>query len=141
MVAGMRVVGDGAPKRGSEDDDGKQKEDAGDFEPENTAHAAEGTQESAHAAAHGTPGLYGGARCGLAGGAVWVVRTLGLGAGNWSVLMHLRHCGRGLRGSRQALPGHAPGDADSDAQGAANPARSHTVYDGSSGLRRFVPRL
>jgi hypothetical protein len=41
--------------------------------------------------------------------------------------------------SRQELPGHAPGDAHSDAKGAANFARSHSVYDSSSGLWRLVP--
>jgi hypothetical protein len=39
-----------------------------------------------------------------------------------------------LRGALQKLPSHAPDDAHSDAQDAANHARSHSVYDGSSGL-------
>ena len=47
----MRIGCDGAPKRGSEDDDGQEKKDAADFKPENPADAAEGTQEAAHAAA------------------------------------------------------------------------------------------
>jgi hypothetical protein len=70
---------------------------------------------------------------------VLVRSTLGLGAGNWSGLRHLGSGGRGLRVGRQVLASHAPGDAHSDAQGAANHARSHTVYDGSSGLWRNAP--
>jgi hypothetical protein len=37
------------------------------------------------------------------------------------------------------LNGHAPDDTHSDAQGASNHARSHTVYDGNSGIKNFVP--
>ena len=110
MVAGMRVGDCGVPKRGSENDDGKEKKDAGNLEPENAAHAAEGAQKAAHAAAHGSTGLDCGAGCRLAGGAVLV-----RGAGNRSRLMHLGSGGRGLCGNCQALPSHAPGDAHSDA--------------------------
>jgi hypothetical protein len=45
-----------------------------------------------------------------------------------------------LRMSCHPLPHNAPGDANADAQGAANDSRSHPVYDGSSGhgaLRRL----
>ena len=145
VVAGVPVRDPGAPKRGSEDNDGEKKKDAGDLEPKNAAHAAEWTQQSAHAAAHGTPGLAQRlpclnrrAACRLAGGAVLASR-----AGNRSGLMHLRSGGRGLRVGRQVMPSHTPNDAHSNAQGAANHARSHTVYDGSSGLERFraLPEL
>jgi len=70
----------------------------------------------------------------VAGGSVLVVRAPDLGTGNWSCLTQLRSGGRGLRVALQELPGHASGDAHPDAQGAANHARSHSVYDGSSGL-------
>ncbi len=53
----MRVGDDSAPKRGSEYDDGQEKKDAADFEPENAAHAAKGTQKSTHTAAYGSTGL------------------------------------------------------------------------------------
>jgi hypothetical protein len=53
----MRVGYDSAPKRGCEDDDGQQKKDAADFEPEDAAHAAEGAQKATHTAAHGSTGL------------------------------------------------------------------------------------
>jgi len=146
MVAGMRVGNCFAPKQGSEDNDGKEKKDAGNLEPENAAHATEGTQKAAYAAAHRSTGLAHSlpslnrrVGCRLAGGAVLVVGTLGLGAGNWSRLMHLRSSRRRLWVALQELPGHAPGDAHSDAQGAANHARSHSVYDGSSGPWRLVP--
>jgi hypothetical protein len=36
------------------------------------------------------------------------------------------------------LAGHAPEHTHSDAQGAANHASSHTVYDSSSGLNQLV---
>ena len=47
MIGGMRVVDDGPPQIGGEDDDGKQKEYAGDFEPKDSADAAEGPQKAA----------------------------------------------------------------------------------------------
>lgn len=133
MIAGMPVGDHGAPKRGSEDDDGQKKKDAADLKPENAAHAAEGAQESTHAATYGStglahrlPNLMRRASCRLA-------CTVLLRGANWNRLMHLRSA-RGLRGRRQELPDNVPGDAHSDAQGAANHARSHPVYDGSSGL-------
>jgi len=147
MVRAVKVAGASGPNSPPHKNRHKdQKKDAGNLEPENAAYAAEGTQESTHAAAHGTPGLAQrlpslnrGVGCCLGGGAVLVVGTLGLGAGNWSRLMQLRSGGRRLSVGRQELPGHAPGDAHSDAQGAANHARSHSVYDGSSGPWRLVP--
>ena len=142
MVRAVKVAGacgpDSPPCKNRHKD---KKNDAANLEPENATHAAEGTQKAAHAAAHGTsgvahrlPSVNRGAGCRLAGGAALVLSTRGLGACNWSRLMHLRSRGRGLRVTLQKLPGHAPGDAHSDAKGAANHARSHSVYDGSSGL-------
>ncbi len=85
----MRVGYDGAPKRGSEDDHGQEKKDAADFEPENAAHAAEGTQKSTHAAAYGStslahrlPNLMRCAGCRLA-------CTVLLRGAKWNSLMHL----------------------------------------------------
>jgi len=141
MVRAVSVAGASGPNSSPCKDRHKdQIKDAGHFEPENATHAAEGTQKAAHAAAHGMTGVAHRLRslnrslgCGLSGGAVLVVGTLGLGAGNRSRLMHLRSGSRGLRVALQKLPGRASGDAHSDAQGAANDARSHSVYDGSSG--------
>jgi hypothetical protein len=42
-----------------------------------------------------------------------------------------------LRGTSNSLAGNVPGNANADAQSAADVSRSHTVYDGSSGLRCF----
>lgn len=147
VVAGMPVACDFATQRRGEDHDGKEKKDAGHLEPENAAYAAEGPQKAAYAAAHGTPGV---ARrlpglncrvgCCVAGGAVLAVGT-GLGAGNWSGMTHLGSGGRRVCAALQELPGHVPGDAHCDAQGAANHARSHSVYDGSSGLWTLAYRL
>jgi hypothetical protein len=85
--------------------------------------------------AHRLRSLNRGLGCCVAGRAVLVVGTLGLGAGNWSCSMQLRSGSRGLWVTLQKLPGRAPGDAHSNAQSAANHARSHSVYDGSSGPR------
>ena len=57
------------------------------------------------------------------------------GCGGLSVDM--RRARGGLRGACNPLAGNAPGNANADAQSAANVSRSHTVYDGSSGLRCF----
>jgi len=97
MVRAVSVAGASGPNSSPCKDRHKdQKKDAGHFEPENAAHAAEGTQKAAHAAAHGMTGvahrlrsLHRGVDCGLAGGAVLVVGTLGLGAGNRSRLMQV----------------------------------------------------
>ena len=98
-----------------------------------------GRKKSAHAAAYGStglahrlPNLMRRAGCRLA-------CTVLLRGANWNSLMHLWSA-RGLRGRRQELPDNVPGDAHSDAQGAANHARSHPVYDGSSGLWRCSDR-
>jgi hypothetical protein len=44
-----------------------------------------------------------------------------------------------LGGGGQALAGHAPGDAEPDAEGASNLLWSHAIYDGSSDPARRVP--
>ena len=146
MVRAVQVAGAGGPGASPCKNRHKDQEKcAGDFEPENAAYAAEGAQESARAAGHGTTaqglsglaqrlsGLNRGAGCRLSGGAVAI---LDCGAGNRSGLMHLSG-GRRLRVGCQMPPGSTPNHAYSDAQGAADYARSHTVYDGSSGLMRF----
>ena len=138
VVAGMRVGYDGAPKRGSEDDDGQEKEDAADFEPENAAHATKGAQKAAYAAADGSTGLAHRLPNLMCRAGCRLACTVLLRGANWNRLMHLRSA-RGLRGRRQELPDNVPGNAHSDAQGTANHARSHPVYDGSSGLWRVGP--
>jgi hypothetical protein len=50
VVWTVEPTGPGAPKGGGKDDDGQQKEDAGDFKPEDASHAAEGAQKAAYAA-------------------------------------------------------------------------------------------
>jgi len=134
MVARVRIGEYGAPEPGRENDDGKQKKHSGHFEPEDPAHAAKGAQNTAHATAHGSPGLD---RC--AGSRLAGVKVPIPGVSNQSGGMHLRTSRRGLGRNHQTLPGDASGDADCDAQSAADPVSSHTVYDGSSGLERFAP--
>ena len=114
----------------------QKKEEAGDFEPNDAAYALEGTQDSANAAAGLLPGL----GCDLLDR---LACRLGLletaGERHGLPCTGARDAGAGLRMSCHPLPHNAPGDANADAQGAANDSRSHSVYDGSSGhgaLRR-----
>jgi hypothetical protein len=144
----MAVVGGGAPKRGSKGGDGKKKKGTRDLKPKDAADAAEWTQESTDAAGHVTTarGLAGltqrlpsqdrRAGWGLGRGAALAVSSLGLGAGNRSGSMRLSG-GSGLRERRQVMPGRTANDTHSNAEDAAKNARSHTVYDGSSGIERF----
>jgi hypothetical protein len=57
VVAGVMVGLDGIPERRRKDQDGQQKEDARDFEPEDSTNAAKGTQETTDAAADRLTGL------------------------------------------------------------------------------------
>ena len=138
-IAGNGVAAESGPvlpKAQSEDGGEQKKEEACDFEPNDAAYTLEGTQESAHAPAGALPGL----GCDLLHG---LGCSLGLleTAGERHGLPYAgaRDAGAGLRMSCHPLPHNAPGDANADAQGAANDSRSHPVYDGSSGhgaLRR-----
>ncbi len=137
MCRAMSIAGAGGPDTSQYKHRHKnQKKDSCNFEPEDSANAAEGAEETAQAAAHGSPGLERGAGSRLAG-----VKVPVPGAGNQSGGMHLQTSRRGLGRNRQTLPGNASGDADCDAQSAADPVSSHTVYDGSNGLERFAPSL
>ena len=134
MIAGMRIGERVSPQRGGKNDRRKQKQDAGDFEPENSSHAAKGAQESADAAGHGLPGV-GGSVGGRLGGRLY----LDSGSGKRRGLRGLQNP-RLLRVGRNPQADNSSGHADSDAESPANGARSHTVYDGSSGPWRFAPR-
>jgi hypothetical protein len=132
VIAGVPVGDCGSPERRGENDRRKQKEDPGDFEPEDSAHAAEGAQKAADAAAHGSPGLGCGAGSGLNGG-----RASDTGHGYGHRMAGLR-CPRRLRSAGNGLAGNPSYHADSDAESPADGSRSHSVYDGSSGPRRFA---
>ena len=49
-ILAVSVAGSGSPEGWSKDDYGQEKEDAGDFEPQDAAYAAKGAQKAAHAA-------------------------------------------------------------------------------------------
>ena len=53
MAGGVGVVGYAVHDAAGKDKGEKQEEDAGHFQPENAAHAAEGMQQAAYAAAYG----------------------------------------------------------------------------------------
>jgi hypothetical protein len=118
----MEGAGPDTPKGGRKYDNRQEKEDAGDLEPKNATHAAEGAQETAYAAGDSPGDL----PSGLTGGA-----TLRGGIGNR--LARGGACG-GLCAGRRMLTRDAPGNPQADAQGAANGVRLHSVYDGSSGF-------
>jgi len=139
-IAGNGVAAESGPvlpQAQSEDSGEQKKEEAGDLEPNDAAYAAEGTQESSNAPVGPLPGL----GCDLLDR---LACSLGLletgGERHGRAHTGARRAGAGLRMSGNPLPHDAPGDANADAQGAANDSRSHTVYDGSSGhgaLRRL----
>jgi len=98
-----------SPDCGTEDDHRQEEEDACDFEPEDSADAAERAQKPADTASNTARSL----PCNLAGGA-------GLcGGGHWLL------AGAALGTGRQALTGNASGDAESDTKSAADGLRLH----------------
>lgn len=141
MVRTVEVTGAGRPRTSPYKNRDKDKiEGAGDFEPEDAADAAEGANESAYATvdrrsglARRLPGLKRSTGRRLAGDAVAVHETLDQRPCNTRSLKHLGG-GRGPRADREVVPCGTSDHTHSNAQDAANDARSHTVYDGSSGL-------
>jgi len=111
----------GAPEGHAKNQYEEKKEDAGNFEPQNTAYAAEGAQKTAHATGNAATGLTGSS----SGGSALNGRTCG--RLSWGGV------GRSLGSGSHALACDAPGNAEADAQGAADGVRFHSVYDGSSG--------
>ena len=108
---------------------------------ENAARATEGAQEATYAAANGSTSvtprsalslnrrmgccvLLGPDRCDSGPG----VPAAGAARRAWET------AAAGSCAALQELPGHMPGNAYSNPQDAANHARSHSVYDGSSGV-------
>lgn len=116
----MRVGHALAPQRWGKDDDGKQKEDAGYFEPKDAAHPAKGPEEApdalTYAAARPGRRLPGCPHCraslrsrirGCLGRCIGRIgRARGKCAADW------------LRLRRQALAGQTPGNTQSNAQSA-----------------------
>jgi len=113
VVRAMREAGANSPERWRKDDHGQKEEDAGDFEPEDPADAAEGGKKSGHTPRDSSAGFAHSA----ADGQLRVHRGRA-GWGTW---------GRrsGLGGCRDLLTDQAPGDPDPDAQQAACVERVH----------------
>jgi hypothetical protein len=117
----------GSPECGSEDNDRQEKEDAGHFEPEDSANAAKWPQEAPYALADAARGVSGDPTRILPGGPALHGRS------RWLDWARLRHASGRLRRGYDPLPRDPPGDPHSNAQNPANISRFHTVYDGSSG--------
>ncbi len=112
MVRTLRPAQAGLPHRGAEDQHGEKKEDARHFEPDNSTHAAKGSQKAAQSCGDAARGLSGN----LAGGA----GLRGRGACGRS-----RAAGGSLGAGGNALAGNAPGNAQPDSQGPADGLRFH----------------
>ena len=115
MVGPLRDAGSVHPKSPGKDDREEEEEDARNFQPDDSAHAAKGTQEAAHPACN-IPGrlagsLTGGARLG---------GVLGRGLAG-------RGARRGLCAGGHALARHAPGHTQPRAQNPPDGLRFHSV--------------
>ena len=124
MIGPLRPTHARLPYLGSKHQHRQQKEDTRDFEPHDTADAAKGLQESAHAAA----GLRGHAAGSLAGAAhATRAGPCGTRAGDRRRARsssRLRTC--------NILPRHASRYAQSHSQRTPDGLRSHSVYDVNS---------
>jgi hypothetical protein len=123
------VVGTGGPAQAGSPDgwrkhhNRQQEESAGNFEPQDAAHSPEWPEQAANALRHTAAGLSNSSP-GLRG-------LPAAGNLNTSACSHLRSGWRGCGGS-DALPCHASGYPDSDAQHPPDVFRLHSVYDGNS---------
>lgn len=120
MIGAFEPTAPDAPQGGRKDKHGQEKEDAGNFKPEDASYAAEGLKETADAAGNAARGLSG---C-LTGGAV-LRRSV-----NVRPLSRIACDGMGFGGCM--LAGDAPGDTQADSQGAADGVRPHTIYNSGS---------
>jgi len=120
VIGTLRKACPGAPKRGCKDQNRQEKEDAGDFKPEDAAYSSEGAQKASHATGNAASDLSGS----LTGSAVLS------SSGGCSLRVPWRIGGFSAGG--YALTRDAPGDAHADAQSAADGVRFHSIYDGSS---------
>jgi hypothetical protein len=118
----------GSPGAGSENHYRQEEEDAGHFKPEDSPNTAKGAQKTADPAGKPVRGL----ACDLPGGAATGVGLVGTGAGSRRWL-----AGRSLGAGSYALAGNASGDADTDAESAANGMRLH--FDSMVTVRLPVP--
>jgi len=114
-----------APKRGRKDHNGQQEEHAHHFKPNDSSHAAEGAQKATHAARN-RPG---GDACRPAGSCSILACGPVPGGHGWRRTRGSRWC---LRSGRSALSCNASSNAQADAQGTADGAWFHPIYDGSS---------
>ena len=131
IAGNLTDPGPALPKAQHEEGCEQKEECAGDLEPDDATYAAKGPQEAADSLADAAAFLSRDT-CGSS----YLRLNLGDAVGGRGGLgVDVRRARWGLRGACNPLAGNAPGDANADAQSAANVLRSHPVYDGSSGLR------
>jgi hypothetical protein len=111
----------------------QKKKETCDLKPDDAANTPERLQEARDATADATPGLSGPMRGGLGRSLAFAGRVRRVS----NRLRRLRMGGRGRSGDH-LLAGDASHHAHPYSQSASNHARSHPVYDGSSGVCRFL---
>lgn len=114
MIGAVVPTGACLPELRSEDENRQQKEDARDLEPENAPYAAKRAQKAANSLGNAATGAADGLPC---GSSLPCNRCV--------------PCGR-CRWARELPASGTAGNANSNAQCAANGLRFHSVYDGNS---------
>jgi hypothetical protein len=111
VIGPLRPIGSHTPKRGSKDCRRQKEKDAHHLQPYDAAHAAKGTQKSAHSARHdlGRSSRHASAYTGVA-------RCLSS-----------RRIFTGPSVGGHALASHTPGNSQPNAQSSPNLLRSHSV--------------
>lgn len=118
MIWAVEIAGPGAPKGRGKDEYRQQKENSGDFEPQDAPYAAERTQEPAEAVREASaclPGSLSGSPA--AGGGAGSRLAVGSAGG--------RRIGGCLGTCTDGLAGDAPGQAHPDAQNPPDGLWSH----------------
>jgi hypothetical protein len=120
VVGALENAGPHAPQVRSKDNHGQEKEDAGNFKPDDSADTAERAQKAAYA--------FGDSAAGLAGDTAGGAGLVGINGDGTAG----RGAGGGMRTGRHVLTGNAARNAKSNAENATDGLRFHFEYDGSS---------
>ena len=131
VIGAVRPTGPHAPEIRRKNDHRQQEEDACHFEPNDAAHASEGSKKAAHAACHASTRFHGCSRGVLRSRLNANCRICNRLSLRYVLRLVLRRHRRFHR-SGHSLAHHFAGDAQPGAKDASNDLRSHSVYDGSS---------
>lgn len=126
MVSGVGIADARLPESWAKHNDRQKEEGASDLKPEDSAHAAKRAHKAADALADSAAGVRGD----VAGGLAYSPADWRRGGG----CLTLRLASPGRRRFVDALADDSPCDTHADPQSAPDVPRSHSVYDGSSGL-------